>query len=289
LNCLTEEVLKLKQVLVKVGLIYITRKMKTRVIAWWSGGIASALACWLALQIYKNVVIVFIDTKNEDEDTYRFLKDCEKLYEQKIVVISNDGYDSIEQVWLKYQSLNSATGAICSSELKRTVRERYQNLKIDYAQIFGFDINEVKRHLNMRKNYPELNVISPLIENGLTKAGVVREFIKLGIEIPRAYKLGYQNNNCLKTLCVQGGIGYYHKAKRETPEKVHAMAIREHALTDLKGEPVTVLRNQTNERKGEPIFLEPHPKYPQFQCLDDKKGIEPESLIECNGFCSTES
>lgn len=261
--------------------------MKTRVIAWWSGGIASALACYWAIQTFKNVAIVFFDTKNEDDDTYRFLKDCEVLYGQKIECYSNDRYTSIEQVWFDNLTLNTATGAKCSSELKFVMRERYQNIKTDYCQVFGFDANERKRHINMRNKYPEINAISPLLDQGITKAGIVRQFIKLGIEIPRVYKLGYQNNNCFKTLCVQGGIGYYQKAKREDPEKVHAMAMREHKLTDIKGEPVTVLRNQTTSRKGEPIFLEPHPKYPQYQSLDDKEGIEPESLMECNGFCST--
>lgn len=38
--------------------------MKTRVIAWWSGGIASAYACWWATKVFKDLQIVFIDTKN---------------------------------------------------------------------------------------------------------------------------------------------------------------------------------------------------------------------------------
>ena len=60
--------------------------MKNRVIAWWSGGIASAVACKWALSAFKNVSIVFIDTKNEHPDTYRFLKDCEKIYCQEILM-----------------------------------------------------------------------------------------------------------------------------------------------------------------------------------------------------------
>jgi hypothetical protein len=266
--------------------------MKTRVIAWWSGGITSALACLWAVLTFKNVVIVWQDTGNEDEDTERFRKDCEKLYGQEIIRLSR--FDdvhytpkNIEEIWFKYETLNNATGAICSTELKREVREAYQNLKTDYAQVFGFDANELKRHTNMRRNYPEINVISPLVDLRKSKADCVREFVKLGIELPRAYKYGFKNNNCLKTGCVRGGIGYWKKYKAVFPDRFEAMAKREHDLTNRKGQPVTMIRDQTNDRKGEPIFLQPHPNYPQLQSLDDKEGREPESIIECNGFCST--
>ena len=93
-------------------------EMKTRVIAWWSGGIASALACYWAVQTFKNVAIVFFDTRNEDDDTYRFMRDCETLYGQKIEIYTNERYSSIEQIWYDNLTLNTATGAKCSSELK---------------------------------------------------------------------------------------------------------------------------------------------------------------------------
>jgi len=259
--------------------------MKTRVIAWWSGGIASALATYHALQIFKNVDIVFIDTKNEHPDTYRFLTDCQRLYSMPIKTISNPNYTSIQEVWMKKQSLNVATGAICSTELKRVVRENYQDYKIDFAQIFGFDINEMKRHTNMRRNYPELNVISPLIDAGLTKAGIVREWQKLGIEIPEPYRLGYRNNNCFKTGCVQGGIGYWQKIKNEDYHKFVRMAEMEHELTDQKGKPVTILKDQSKD--GGLVFLMPHEDYPDVKDISMMKGRKVEPLIECTGFCST--
>lgn len=64
---------------------------KYPVIGWCSGGATSAVACKLAIDLFgiANVRLVFIDTKNEDSDTYRFLADCEKWYEKRIEVISN--------------------------------------------------------------------------------------------------------------------------------------------------------------------------------------------------------
>lgn len=265
--------------------------MKTRVIAWWSGGITSAYACYWAINTFKDVRVVYQDTKNENPDTERFLKDCENLYGTEIIRISRlkeDGdFKTIWDVWRKYKSLNNATGAICSTVLKREVREAYQNLKVEFAQVFGFDVNEPSRHHNMRRNYPELNVISPLVDNKISKAGATREMIKLGIQPPATYDT-FENNNCDETGCVRGGIGYWQERQIKRPESFAKMAALEHELTDEKGEPVTCLRDQTKARKGEPIFLLPHPKYPQYQHIGMKKGVKPEPLIECTGFCSTE-
>lgn len=263
-------------------------EMKTRVIAWWSGGVSSALACWWAIQAFKDVRVIFIDTKNEDEDTYRFFRDCEGLYGQYIEVASklpSKEYKSIEDVWLRYLSLNVATGAICSAVLKREIREELQSRFEDYAQVFGFDVTERKRHINMRKNYPEINVISPLVDLNMTKSQVMATFKDFGIEVPRVYKFGFKNNNCFKTGCVQGGIGYWQKIQREFPDKFNAMAVREHSLTDQKKEPVTICKDQSEG--GGLVFLLPHPDYPAMKDISMMQGREPEALVECNGFCST--
>ena len=67
-----------------------------KIIAWWSGGITSAVACKLAIDLFgsKNQVrVIMIDTQNEDDDTYRFLLDCEKWYGQEIEIITEVGKD----------------------------------------------------------------------------------------------------------------------------------------------------------------------------------------------------
>lgn len=262
--------------------------MKTRVVAWFSGGVSSAYACWLSLQIYKNVMIVFIDTKNEDLDTYRFLLDCEQLYGQPIERITRIGkdYQKISDVWDKYLSLNTAHGAICSTELKREVRESFQNLVIDHAQIFGFDAEEKKRHFNMRRNYPEINVVSLLFENRIGKKQALQFFKDRGIEIPLAYRLGFRNNNCLMSGCVRGGIGYWQKYKKVFPDRFDAMANREHDYTNRKGEPVTILKDRKGGKVAR-LFLKPHPDYPEIRDISMMKGRRVESLIECTGFCGT--
>ena len=109
-----------------------------------------------------------------------------------------------------------------------------------------------------------------------------------GLQVPRMYELGYKNNNCFKTGCVQGGIGYWQKIKREYPLKFEAMAQMEHELTEAKGEPVTMLKDQSKkaiESGNVLVFLKKHPNYPYLKCIDDMPDCKVEPLFECNGFC----
>jgi len=268
---------------------------KKKTICWWSGGVTSAVACKIAIELYgkENCRVVYIATHNEDEDTERFKKDCEKLYGLKIEEISAIGkdkkYESIQDVWYDFESLNVAHGAICSSELKRQVRLDFQRKNEYEYQVFGFEIDEVNRAKNIKKNYPNSKPIFPLLMYGLSK----KDCIKLiqeeyQIEVPRMYKLGFNNNNCFKTGCVQGGIGYWKKIQEEYPDKFEKMARVEHELTDLKGKPVTCLKDQSKDALisgNKNVFMKKHPMYPDHKSIDDMKGRPVENLMECNGFC----
>lgn len=273
-----------------------------KIICWWSGGITSAVACKTALDLFKDKSecrVIMIDTGNEDEDTYRFKTDCEKWYGQPIEVITEIGkdYESIQEVWVKYKSLNVATGAICSTQLKRRVREKWQDENSFDYQVFGFEFDkkEFNRAQGLMLNHPQAKGIYPLLMLGYDKDDCLKIVQEAGIEIPRMYKLGFRNNNCFKTGCVQGGIGYWQKIQREFPDKFDKMAEMEHKLTELRGEPVTMLKDQSNEAKAlveatgikwkQLIFLKKHPDYPELKCLADTKPQEVKPLFECNGFC----
>ncbi len=243
------------------------------IICWWSGGVTSAVAIWLAIEMFgkERVRIIFIDTFNEDADTYRFKDDCEKWYGIEIETITGIGnqYKRIQDVWFTFKSLNVATGAICSSQLKRLVREKWEKENKFTHQVFGFDIFEGKRALAMKWNVPKSKAIFPLLLHAMSKSDCI-EFLKYEfITIPMAYYLGFHNNNCLLTGCVQGGIGYWQKMKTDFYFKFMRMAVIEHQLTELAGEPVTMLKDQSNEgkkkKKNAPksdlVFLVKNPKH----------------------------
>jgi hypothetical protein len=261
------------------------------IICWWSGGITSTVACKMAIDLFgkDKCRSIFIDTGNEDYDTYRFKKDCERWFEIPIETITGlgDKFPDIQSVWRHYKSLNVANGAICSSTLKKDVRIKWQKENGYKYQVFGFDIDEPKRAKMMTANYPDAKAIYPLLMHGMTKKMCIDLVVEVGIEIPRAYQLGFHNNNCLGSTpetggCIQGGIGYWQKIQRELPLKFDNMADMEHEITNLKGEPVTMLKDQS--KGGGLVFLKPHPDYPHIKDISMMKGRPPTPLMECNGF-----
>jgi hypothetical protein len=283
---------------------------ESRVLAWWSGGVASAIACKIALETYENVFVAFCDTGIEHPDTYRFMEDFEKALGVKVHKFKSDRFENPKEVWYKYLGLNFAHGAPCSTSLKREVRtKQVQDLENDYCQIFGFDYcpKEIRRADGMSEHNPELNPKYPLIENKITREALFREVSKLGIDPPVTYK-NFLNNNCIGADdsedggCVQGGIGYWQKMRDIYPKKFNSMAKHEHELTRLriiklkeKGtyeedefKPVTICKDQREDTKGDRLFLAHNPAMPHIKTIDEIEGKQPVSHFECNGFCSSD-
>lgn len=280
------------------------------IVCWFSGGITSAVACWLAIQIFgkERCRVIFIDTENEDSDTYRFKADCEKWYGVEIETTTLIGTKDvakgveytitcIDDIWEHHMSLNTANGAICSSILKRKCRELWQKENKYTHQAFGFEFErkEFNRALGLAVNHPMAKAIFPLLMYALNKKQTIDIIVKAGITPPKAYRLGFNNNNCLESGCVQGGIGYWQKMYREDIDKFDKMAEREHRLTNKRGYPITMCKDQSNKAKelvkktGDKtmafVFLKPHPDYPHIKDISMMKGREPEPLVDCNGFC----
>jgi len=268
-----------------------------RIIAWWSGGVASAVACYLTLRHYRDhqISIVFCDTHQEHPDTYRFMEDFKRILGVDIECIESEVYHDPEAVWDRYTGLNFATGAPCSSELKRTPRIKYQDTGNDFAQIFGFDDcpKEHRRARSMLLNNPDLNPVFPLIAEGYDRSKIFACLKHLGIKHPKTYQ-HFLNNNCIgaddspKGGCVQGGIGYWQKMKDIYPKKYAWMAKKEHELSRIKGKPVTICRDQRGGTK-KPLFLSFCVDFPDVETVDVIKGRRPVTVFECNGFCGTMS
>lgn len=157
----------------------------SQVIGWWSGGVTSAVACKLAIDIYgaNNVDVIMMDTKNEDDDTYRFFEDCERWFGKRISIITalNEN-ETIEDVWIGNRSLNVAHGAICSSTLKRDLRLALEKKNEWRFQVFGFDFSEFKRAKSMKSNYPQTKPIFPLLMFGYSKEIVLKLYKKLELK-----------------------------------------------------------------------------------------------------------
>lgn len=190
--------------------------MSNRKLAWFSCGAASAVSTKLALSMYDNVEIVRIHIKDEDIDNDRFANECEQWFGQEIKVLTNDEFQgSVDKVIEKRRYMSGVAGAPCTSELKKAVRKNYQ--RFDDSHIFGFDVNEKHRVDQVLDAEPELDILTPLIEHEIDKDFCFQLIRSVGIEIPRMYRLGFPNANCIG--CVKAsGAGYWSNVRKHFPD-----------------------------------------------------------------------
>ena len=199
-----------------------------RVISWFSCGAASAVATKLALERYENVVPVRIIVKDEHEDNERFANDCEKWFGVKIHNLINDDYEgSVDKVIEKRKYMAGVDGAPCTMLLKKEVRKNFQT-DTD-SHVFGFHLNEEHRINQVIDSEPELNILTPLIDDNLTKNDCFEIIKNAGIKLPYVYSLGFPNANCIG--CVKsGGVAYWNLIKKHFP-KVFEKRAKQEQLT----------------------------------------------------------
>lgn len=194
------------------------------IVAWFSCGATSAVACKLALEQYDDVHLVYIDTKAHHPDNMRFLHECEEWLNTKVEIIQ-PRYEGHFDVFRKLKFINSPSGASCTYRLKKMTREKFESEHPEITHyVWGFEkgSHEELRASRIQERVPEYKHLFPLIENKLNKADCLHIIKEAGIEIPEMYRLGYHNNNCVG--CVKGGMGYWNKIRVDFPETFNEMA-----------------------------------------------------------------
>lgn len=197
-----------------------SKKEKGGIIAWFSCGVTSAVACKLAIEKYgkDNVHLAYIKIGSAHPDNKRFISDCENWYGSKIHNYQSNKYTDQFDVIKKTRYVNGVGGARCTKELKKQVRFDIEKTNFFDGQIFGFEFTkkEINRAVRFEQQYPHTKPIYPLIENKLNKPECLGILTKAGIKQPTMYELGYHNNNCIG--CVKGGMGYWNKIRVDFPE-----------------------------------------------------------------------
>ena len=205
-----------------------------RIVCWFSCGAASALAAKMAIEenkkssAPKELIVVSIYIKEEHPDSHRFLKDCEKWFGQKIIILQQDKYNaSVDEVIKKERYMSGPYGAKCTKVLKKEVRYKFQ--RHDDIHVFGMTSEEEHRIDQLIDNENELQLWSPLIDGGMTKKDCFSMLTAQRIELPEMYKLGYNNNNCIG--CVKAtGAGYWNKIRTDFPDTFKQRAKQEELL-----------------------------------------------------------
>src|SRR6056297_1859324 len=151
-----------------------------------SGGLASFFEAKLSIEKYgkNNVELVFCDTKSEDKDLYRFLRDSEKYFGLKITKLV-DGRD-IWECAFKDNFLYNSRVANCTVYLKMRQFHKYiKKYKPNEIVVhIGFDYTEQHRFDKSKKHYLPIKIESLILDTTLTKNNMRQEIQKLGIELP---------------------------------------------------------------------------------------------------------
>lgn len=196
-----------------------------RIVCWFSCGDPSAVAAKMMVSDNRDreVIVARVIVPNEHPDNDRFAADVQRWLNHPITELRSDRYADCWEVWEKRRYLNGPKGALCTTEMKKMVRQDFQ--RPDDIQVFGYTIEEVKRAQDFRAVNFDVTLATPLIEAGLTKDDCHAIVSRAGIELPAMYRMGYQNNNCIG--CVKGGMGYWNKIRKDFPETFVRMAALE--------------------------------------------------------------
>ena len=188
---------------------------------WFSSGAASAVAAKRTIEQYGdtcNIRVINNPVKEEDEDNLRFLHDVEDWLGVKIEFATNYKYPSCSavDVWEKRKYMSGVAGAPCTVELKKAARQQWEMDNDADWHVLGFTKGEESRFCNFQQN-ERLNTLPVLIEASYTKGDCFQILTEAGIDLPRIYKMGYPNANCIG--CVKAtSPTYWNHVRKMHPD-----------------------------------------------------------------------
>src|SRR5690606_5033173 len=108
----------------------------------------------------------------------------------------------------------------------------------DCVLYLGIDWTEEHRTNAPRKNWHPYKVEFPMCEEPyVTKDEMLQELERLGIEIPRLYKMGFAHNNC-GGFCCRAGQGHFANLLKQMPERFAEYEAKEEEIRQYLGKDV---------------------------------------------------
>lgn len=195
-----------------------------------SGGLCSFWAAHRVIERYGKdaVTLLFADTLIEDEDLYTFNRQSEQILGISITRIM-EGRNPW-QLFREHNMIANAKYPICSIYLKRELLDDWtlrNCLNLNTVIHVGMDWTEEHRIKNLRLEKPDWHWSAPMQEKPIwDKCKMQEEAQKLGLVVPRAYRLGFPHNNC-GMRCVRAGISHFVHLYHVLPLKYREWEIEE--------------------------------------------------------------
>jgi hypothetical protein len=238
-------------------------------IGWFSTGVDSFVACYLANKEKPLDLIIYTHVNDQDIDSLRFLHDCEQALNKKILLLQDTRYNaSVDYVCRSYGLIRLPSGfAVCTRELKRRVREEFEKtIDLDNTTyVWGFNCTE-KDRITANRGYSLAKENEyPLLDKLIDKKSSHAICAKLGIKRPRMYDMGYQNNNCKG--CIKGGMGYWNRIRRDFPDTFRSRAKleRDVGYSILKDDNSKIFLDELDPKRGR--FEDDIPQYCDLFCM----------------------
>lgn len=244
------------------------------IFVWFSCGAASAVAAKIILDLYgdkNNIKILNNPIKEEHHDNKRFLQDLQSYLNHTIISVTNPDFpeQSAQEVWERKKFMSGVYGAPCTTLLKKRARQFYERDNNCDFIVMGFTSEEQKRVVNFR-NSELIPLLTPLLDNNMTKVSCADFLISEGLKLPEIYKLGFPNANCIG--CVKASSPTYWNHVRKTFPDVFES------------------RLETEEKLGSKLVIRKGKRITLKELSPHDKGRSMKSLksIECGVLCSTE-
>lgn len=189
---------------------------------WFSCGAASAIAAQETLRQYGDrctVRVINSPVAEEDADNRRFLADVAQWLGVTVELALNPKYShaSAEQTWAKRRAMSFPHGgAPCTVHLKKEARQYWEKHNHADWHVLGFTVDERDRYERFKLTERD-NVLPVLIDANLSKPECAQRLVEAGISLPRVYRQGYPNANCLG--CVKAtSPTYWNHVRRVHPD-----------------------------------------------------------------------
>lgn len=213
-----------------------------------SGGVGSYMAAKRVVEEHgpENTLLVFTDTKIEDEDLYRFINDAVKDLGAEFIKLE-DGRD-VWQVFFDEQYLGNTRNGNCTRELKQKVFRNWleENYQPNECVIYlGIDWSEKHRYEKAIPHWEPYTVKAPMCDAPyLDKQEMFDVLKERNIELPRLYKMGFVHNNC-GGFCVKAGHGHFKNLLDKMPDRFNYHEEKEQEWQRVTGKTNAFLRDRS--------------------------------------------
>lgn len=224
--------------------------MTTHVVMF-SGGVGSWATGKLVAEEYgpENVLLLFADTKMEDEDTYRFLHEAAENIGSELKIIA-EGRDPWE-VFFDSRFLGNTRIDPCSRVLKREFIRKWleDTYGSDECVVYlGIDWTEDHRFNRAKPYWEPYKIASPLIDKLMGKDEVHDWADREGLKRQRLYEMGFPHANC-GGFCIKAGQAHFANLLKQMPERYAYHEAKEQEIREFLDKDVSILR----DRRGGPV------------------------------------